>query len=144
MINIELLSETWTRQEFFSKGHIVMKEGEKLDDKMYIIKHGSIGIYKNFRKRGEFSVAVLGSGVTDAGAYLEGFGTGQAAVLADPLKHARKPSAAYGLGQMGNDHLLIERIDVRRQYRHGDQREAQQQNNCQTKLFHLTSSCFII
>ena len=41
-----------------------MKEGEKLDDKMYIIKEGSVGVYKSFRKKGEFCVARLGHGDT--------------------------------------------------------------------------------
>ena len=64
MIDITLLSESWTIHESFSNGSIIMKEGEKLDDKMYIIKEGSVGIYKNFRKQGEFCVASLGHGDT--------------------------------------------------------------------------------
>jgi len=64
MINIKLLSESWTMQESFPKGHIIVKEGEKLDDKMYIIKEGSVGVYKSFRKKGEFCVAHLGHGDT--------------------------------------------------------------------------------
>jgi len=64
MINIELLSETWMAHEFFSKGHIIIREGEKLDDKMYIIKEGSVGVYKNFRRQGEFCVALLNHGDT--------------------------------------------------------------------------------
>jgi len=64
MINIELLSESWTMQESFSKGQIIMREGEILDDKMYIIKEGVVGIYKSFRKKGEFCVARLSHGDT--------------------------------------------------------------------------------
>jgi len=62
MIDIKLLSESWTIQETFPKGHIIIRDGEKLDDKMYIIKDGSVGIYKNFRKQGEFCVALLSHG----------------------------------------------------------------------------------
>ena len=59
MINIKLLSETWTMQESFPKGQIIISDGEELDGKMYIIKEGTVGVYKNFRKQGEICVAEL-------------------------------------------------------------------------------------
>jgi len=59
MINIELLSKTWSIQQSFPKGHVIIADGDKLDDKMYIIKEGTVGVYKNFRKQGEICVAEL-------------------------------------------------------------------------------------
>jgi len=59
MINIELLSKTWTILESFPKGQVIIADGDELDDKMYIIKEGTVGVYKNFRKQGEICVAKL-------------------------------------------------------------------------------------
>jgi len=57
MINIELLSKTWTIQESFPRGKVIIAEGDEFDGKMYIIKEGTVSVYKNFRKQGEICIA---------------------------------------------------------------------------------------
>ena len=34
IINIEFLSSDWLLQEFLPRGHVIMTEGEEIDDKM--------------------------------------------------------------------------------------------------------------
>ena len=62
MINIDLLSESWTRQEALPKGCVIISDGEAPDGKMYIIKSGCVGIYKNYKKPGEICITKLNQG----------------------------------------------------------------------------------
>ncbi|MCL2699795.1 MAG: cyclic nucleotide-binding domain-containing protein, partial [Defluviitaleaceae bacterium] len=62
MINIENLSENWTQTETFTKGQVIISEGESTNGKMYIIQKGSVAVYKNYRKYGEICIADLPTG----------------------------------------------------------------------------------
>ena len=61
MTNLDKLKGLTTAKTF-SKGTVIINEGDTTPYNMYIVLQGTVAVYKKFRQFGETSLAVLGPG----------------------------------------------------------------------------------
>ncbi|MDR3091013.1 MAG: GGDEF domain-containing protein [Clostridiales bacterium] len=59
MINISALKDRTTFMQEFKGGEIIIQDGDKDTDKMYIVLDGSVGVYKDYMKDEQIDIAVL-------------------------------------------------------------------------------------
>ncbi|MCL1884515.1 MAG: DUF2225 domain-containing protein [Defluviitaleaceae bacterium] len=60
-MDINLLKKNASAKKF-SGGHVIIREGDKMGDEMYVIVEGEVCVFRNYGKKNEKKIATLGAG----------------------------------------------------------------------------------